>query len=73
MNIKLISAVTFFTAMIQLCFSKNIKSNEGRYILTPCQLLNNKQPEANWIWESGELDTKNYHLNKLSKPSPPEY
>ena len=71
MNIKFISAVIFFTAMMQLCFLQNIESNEGRYILAPSHLLDGEQPEANWIWDSGELNPRNYHLHVRRKFSLP--
>ena len=34
----------------------------GGYILPPSHLLNGIQPEANWIWDSGEIKPRNYYL-----------
>lgn len=36
---------------------------EGGYILPPSHLLNEVQPEANWIWDSGEIKPGNYYLH----------
>ena len=70
-KIKLISAIVSFIAITQLCSSQNIRSNEGGYILAPSHLLDGEQPEANWIWDSGELNPKNYHLHARRKFSLP--
>jgi alpha-L-rhamnosidase len=32
------------------------------YILPPSFLLDGVQPEANWIWDSGEINPRNYYL-----------
>jgi len=34
----------------------------GGYILAPSHLLNGVKPEANWIWDSGEINPRNYFL-----------
>lgn len=70
-KIKLISAIVSFIAITQLCSSQNIRSNEGGYILAPSHLLDGEQPEANWIWDSGELNPKNYYLHARRKFSLP--
>jgi alpha-L-rhamnosidase len=37
--------------------------NGGGYILAPSHLLDGVKPEANWIWDSGEIKPKNYYLH----------
>ena len=67
MRIELLSTIIFFTAITKLCFSQNIRSNDGGYILAPSHLLDAEQPEANWIWDSGEVNPRNYHLHLRRK------
>ena len=72
MKIKFTSAVIFFTAIMNLCFSQNIESNESGYIMAPSALLDGLQPEAKWIWDSGEINPRNYYLyvhRKFSLPN----
>ncbi len=71
MKIKFIVVIISFTVITQLCFSQNIGSNEGGYILAPSHLLEGEQPEANWIWDSGELNPRNYYLHVRRKFSLP--
>jgi alpha-L-rhamnosidase len=37
--------------------------NGGGYILPPSHLLDGIQPEASWIWDSGEINPGNYYLH----------
>jgi alpha-L-rhamnosidase len=41
----------------------DIEVNEVAYILPPSRLLGDVQPEANWIWDSGEINPRNYFLH----------
>jgi len=34
----------------------------GGYILAPSHILDGVKPEANWIWDSGEINPRNYFL-----------
>jgi len=43
--------------------SKEAEINEGGYILPPSHLLDGIQPEASWIWDSGEINPRNYYLH----------
>jgi len=36
--------------------------NVDGYISPPSHLIDGVQPEANWIWDSGELNPRNYYL-----------
>ena len=36
--------------------------NRGGYISPPSSLLDGVRPEANWIWDSGESNPRNYFL-----------
>jgi len=36
---------------------------EGGYILPPSDLFGEVKPEANWIWDSGEINPTNYFLH----------
>ncbi|MCK4991465.1 MAG: family 78 glycoside hydrolase catalytic domain, partial [Bacteroidales bacterium] len=37
--------------------------NGAGYILPPSNLLDGVQPEASWIWDSGEINPRNYYLH----------
>jgi hypothetical protein len=39
------------------------RSNGGGYICPPSHLFDGIQPEANWIWDSGEINPRNYYLH----------
>jgi len=41
----------------------SFESNGGGYILPPSHMLDGKQPEASWIWDSGEINPRNYYLH----------
>jgi len=59
-------------ALILTGFSCNASINDkedpadihgGGYILAPSHLLDGMQPEASWIWDSGEINPYNYYLH----------
>ena len=40
-----------------------VEIHGGGYILAPSHLLDGVQPEASWIWDSGEINPYNYYLH----------
>ena len=71
MKIKTILPFLLFTCIAQPCLSQSneIKnsmkhSSDGAgCISAPSHLLNGLEPEANWIWDSGEIKPGNYYLH----------
>ena len=75
MKIKIILAVLLFTYIAKPCLSQSngikveikdsikIRSNGDGFISTPSHLLDGLEPEANWIWDSGEINPRNYFLH----------
>ena len=41
---------------------EDIRSNFEPSIAPPSKLLDNQKPEANWIWDSGQDNPRNYYL-----------
>lgn len=60
-----------FTYIAKPCLSQSngikdgikIRSNGDGFISTPSHLLDGLEPEANWIWDSGEINPRNYFLH----------
>lgn len=67
MKYKISFAFLLFFAVMQQCFSQNHDNKEGEYILPPSHLLNGIMPEAKWIWDSGEINPRNYYLHVRRK------
>jgi len=75
LKMKTIILVLLFACTAQLCISQSneskveindrikFRSNGGGYICPPSHLLDGVQPEANWIWDSGEINPRNYYLH----------
>ena len=42
---------------------KEFEFSGSGYIIPPSQLLDGEAPEANWIWDSGEANPRNYFLH----------
>jgi len=73
--LKINMLVLIFACTVQICLSRNnetkaeikdsikFRSDGNAYICPPSQLLDGVQPEANWIWDSGEINPKNYYLH----------
>jgi hypothetical protein len=67
--------VLLFACVAQSCLQQSNKTNVenivstefeingGGYIIPPSHLLDGVQPEANWIWDSGEINPRNYFLH----------
>ncbi len=71
---KIILAVLFFACIALSCTqqgNKKVKTKDttefkfsgGGYILPPSHLLDGITPEASWIWDSGEINPRNYYLH----------
>ena len=70
-----ILVILLFACVVESCLQQSNKNKEkntdgtkfehsgGGYILPPSDLLDGIQPEANWIWDSGEINPKNYFLH----------
>jgi hypothetical protein len=43
--------------------ARTFHSESGGFIISPSDLLNGEKPEANWIWDSGEPNPRNYFLH----------
>ncbi len=43
--------------------TRDIEYSGGGHILPPSHLLDGIQPEASWIWDSGEINPRNYYLH----------
>jgi hypothetical protein len=67
------------SVLLVLCFAQPVlsqankkernvfESNEGGYILAPSHQLDEIEPEANWIWDWGAQNPKNYFLHIRKK------
>lgn len=66
-HILLLSSITILSCRNE----SNVKTEEtteleysgGGYILPPSHLLDGIVPEASWIWDSGEINPRNYYLH----------
>jgi len=66
LRMKIVVVFLLLASIIQPCLSQQntiIGKSELSYILPPSQLLDGITPEANWIWDSGEIKPKNYYLH----------
>src|SRR5680860_563021 len=71
---KIILALLLFGCIVQACLSQSYvnkvgvndeikyRSSGDGYICSPSHLLDGVKPEANWIWNSGQINPKNYYL-----------
>ncbi len=67
MKIKTILSVMLLAFVAHSCIQQSnkkedsveIEINGDEYILPPSHLLAGVQPEANWIWDSGEVKPRN--------------
>lgn len=69
--------VRYLTLLIVILTGWGCNNNRDRiddtYILAPSQSLHGADPEANWIWDSGEANPRNYFLyarKTFSLPAP---
>ena len=62
MLLKLVLAGVIILFFNQLKAQEDIRSNFEPSIAPPSKLLDNQKPEANWIWDSGQDNPRNYYL-----------
>ncbi len=61
MRTPIYSFLLFFILSQPVAQAQQVTENESS-ISVPTSLLDNKKPEANWIWDSGEDNPRNYYL-----------
>ena len=58
----ILSGCLFILFPFQISARTRIANNPESSITAPSLLLNNEKPVANWIWDSGEDNPRNYYL-----------
>jgi hypothetical protein len=53
----------FYFSIFQICFSQNKISSKDGFISPISESFDGQKPEANWIWDSGDPNPKNYYLH----------
>ena len=53
----------FFFTIFQLCVCQNKISSKGGFISPISKSFEGQEPEAYWIWDSGDPNPKNYYLH----------
>jgi len=62
MLLRLVLAGVFVLFFNPIKAQEDIRSNFEPSIAPPSKLLDNQKPEANWIWDSGQDNPRNYYL-----------
>ena len=57
------ATVLIFFSIFQICFSQNKISSKGGFISPISKSFEGQEPEAYWIWDSGDPNPKNYFLH----------
>ena len=57
------ATVLIFFSIFQICFSQNKISSKGGFISPISKSFEGQEPEAYWIWDSGDPNPKNYYLH----------
>ena len=63
MKIKKETTFLFFFTIFQLCVCQNKISSKGGFISPISKSFEGQEPEAYWIWDSGDPNPKNYYLH----------
>ena len=53
----------FFFTICQICICQNKLSSKNGFISLDTESFEGQKPEANWIWDSGDPNPKNYYLH----------
>ena len=57
------ATVLIFFSIFQICLSQNKISSKGGFISPISKSFEGQEPEAYWIWDSGDPNPKNYYLH----------
>ena len=57
------ATVLIFFSIFQICLSQNKISSKGGFISLISKSFEGQEPEAYWIWDSGDPNPKNYYLH----------
>ena len=57
------TTVLIFFSIFQICLSQNKISSKGGFISPISKSFEGQEPEAYWIWDSGDPNPKNYYLH----------
>ena len=57
------ATVLIFFSIFQICLSQNKISSKGGFISPISKSFEGQEPEAYWIWDSGDPNPKNYFLH----------
>jgi alpha-L-rhamnosidase len=60
MNRRITSIILCFCLLVDV--AQTLAQSFNATVSVPSKLLDGKKPEANWIWDSGEDNPKNYYL-----------
>ena len=63
MKLKKETIFLFFFIIFQLCICQNRISSKDGFISPDTESFEGQKPEANWIWDSGDPNPKNYYLH----------
>tara|TARA_B100001063_G_scaffold204032_1_gene198399 strand:- start:1046 stop:3496 length:2451 start_codon:yes stop_codon:yes gene_type:complete len=63
MKLKKGTIFLFFFTICQLCICQNKLSSKDGFIFPESESFEGRKPEANWIWDSGDPNPKNYYLH----------
>ena len=63
MKIKKETTFLFFIIIFQVCICQNRISSKDGFISPDIESFEGQKPEANWIWDSGDPNPKNYYLH----------
>ena len=63
MKLKKETTFLFFFAIFQLCICQNKLISKDGFISPDSESFEGNKPEANWVWDSGDPNPKNYYLH----------